>query len=175
MVDPQGGISTMPACTSCDIVNHKHRLFVTGIDTADPLVQPLPRMFGEKAFGSCARGATQQAQWTAGDVRENPIGDVGGELGQALLGDSRFFPENSLRMRRRMGVGGTPDFDPLGGASRTISSADLSSRRPLKAAARSSLSPVQPRYSIRRGAARPNGRFSLYRRGAVSRMMAWSR
>src|SRR5580704_7267507 len=46
------------------------------------------------------------------------------------------------------GVGETRDFDPFAGASRTISSADLSSRRPLKAAARSSLSPVQPRYSI---------------------------
>ena len=29
---------------SCDIVNREHRLFVTGIDTVDPLVQPLPRM-----------------------------------------------------------------------------------------------------------------------------------
>jgi hypothetical protein len=57
-------------------------------------------MFGEKAFGCRARRAPQQAQWTAGDVRENPIGDVGVELGQALLGDSRFFPENSLRMRK---------------------------------------------------------------------------
>src|SRR5580704_9510646 len=44
--------------------------------------------------------------------------------------------------------GGVRGRDRLGGASRTISSADLSSRRPLKAAARSSLSPVQPRYSI---------------------------
>ena len=85
---------------SRDIVNREHRLFVTGIDTADPLVQPLPRMFGEKAFGCCARGATQQAQWTADDVRENPFGDVGVELGQALLGDSRFFPKNSLWMRK---------------------------------------------------------------------------
>ena len=84
---------------SCGIVNREHRLFVTGIDTADPLVQPLPRMFGEKALGSRARGATQQAQWTAGNMRENPIGYVDVEVGQALLGDSRFFPENSLWMR----------------------------------------------------------------------------
>src|ERR1700730_5943759 len=61
---------------SCDIVNREHRLFVSGIDAAVPLVQPLPWMLGEKAFGCRARGASHKAQWTAVDMRENAIGDV---------------------------------------------------------------------------------------------------
>ena len=89
-----------------DIVDREHRLFVSGIDTTDTLVQPLPRMLGEKAFGSRARGAAQQAQRTAGDMREYPVGDVGVEVGQSLLGDSRLFPENSLGM-------GQPDGDAI--------------------------------------------------------------
>ena len=83
----------------CDIVDREHRLFVSGIDTTDALVQPLPRMLGEKAFGCRAQGAAHQAQRTAGDEREKPISDVGVEVGQSLLGNSRIFPENSLRMR----------------------------------------------------------------------------
>ena len=43
---------------------------------------------------------------------------------------------------------GIQDLEGLGSPSRTISSAGLSSLSPLNAAARSSLSFVQPRYSI---------------------------
>jgi hypothetical protein len=45
------------------------------MSTADTGVQPLPRVLGEKALGFRARGASQKAQWTAGNMRENPIGD----------------------------------------------------------------------------------------------------
>jgi glycine/D-amino acid oxidase-like deaminating enzyme len=74
------------------------RLDDSGIDAADTGVHPLPRMLGGKAFGRRARGAAQKAQWTAGDVRENPIGDFGVKVGQSLFGDSRFFPKNSFRV-----------------------------------------------------------------------------
>jgi hypothetical protein len=85
---------------ACEIVDRDHRLFVPGIDTTDAGVQPLPRMLGEKALGTSARGAPQNAQWTAGDMRKYPVSYFGVEVGQSLLGDSRFFPENSLRMRK---------------------------------------------------------------------------
>ena len=75
-----------------------HRLFVSGIDLTDAGIQPLPRMLGEKALASCARGASQQTQRTAGDMGKNPVGDVGVEFGQPLFGDSLLFPKNPFRM-----------------------------------------------------------------------------
>src|ERR1035437_2958380 len=33
-------------------------------------------------------------------MRKYPVSYFGVEVGQSLLGDSRFFPENSLRMRK---------------------------------------------------------------------------
>jgi hypothetical protein len=59
-----------------EVVDHNHRLFVSGLNAADTLVQSFPGMLGEKTFCSCPGGAAHQAQRPAGDIRENPIGDV---------------------------------------------------------------------------------------------------
>ena len=93
-----------------DIADRDHRLFVSGIDTPDAGVQPLPRMLRKKAFGSRARRASQQAQRPAGEMRKYPVGDFGVKLAQSLFGESRLFPKNSF------GVGQTDSYLILRGA-----------------------------------------------------------
>ena len=71
-----------------EVVDHDHRLLLADLDAADAVVQALPGMLGEEAFGAGAGRTAQQAERPAGHMRQNPVGDLGIELGEPLLGDA---------------------------------------------------------------------------------------
>jgi hypothetical protein len=55
-------------------------------------------MFGEKALRAGAGGASQQTQDPSGDMRKNPIGNIGVEIRQCLFGDAQLRPKNPFGM-----------------------------------------------------------------------------
>ena len=58
----------------------------------------LPGMLGEEAFRRDARRAAHQAEHASLEVRQDPVGDVGVEFGEALLGHARLAPQDALRV-----------------------------------------------------------------------------
>src|SRR5215469_5380943 len=56
-------------------------------------------MLGEEALRARAGRAAQHAQRAVDNVRQNPIGDLGVEVGKALFGGAALGPEDALRMR----------------------------------------------------------------------------
>ena len=155
-VEPQGWISTTLACTR---LSSPSRSSIASIGSSFAHVDPphllgeaRPGMLGEEALGAGAARAAHQAQHAAGHVRQNPVGDVGVEVREALFGDAGLLPQHALGMgeRSRPARQRAPSIAALSrfrGISSTTSVAGLSSRNPLNEELRISPSRVQPRYS----------------------------
>src|ERR1700730_15385888 len=97
MVDPQGWISTTPACTR---LIRPVRSSIASIGSLSPvstrrtlLSNPCHGCLAKKHLAPVPEGQRSR-------LNGRPATDVRVEVGQALLGDSRFFPENSIRMRK---------------------------------------------------------------------------
>src|SRR5262249_19663610 len=77
--------------------------------------QAVPGMLGEEALLAHPRGRPQQAERTIDEVWKYPVGDLGVEFGEALLGDAGVRPQDALgmgeahagevRLGRRSGLG----------------------------------------------------------------------
>ena len=113
---------------SVEIVDRQHRLRSRRHRRASwRRSDPAHGCLAKKHFSLVPDGAANEAQHAAGDVRQDPIGDVGVEIRQPLLGDAVLGPEDALGVREsHAGLVWACDRSSrraFAAASRTISSA----------------------------------------------------
>src|SRR5207244_11700604 len=80
------------------VVNGEHRLRLTDVHGPNGLGEPGPGMLRVKALMHCAGRTAHETERPSYEVRQDPIGDLDIEFGEALLGDALAFPQDAIRV-----------------------------------------------------------------------------